>query len=197
MTDSLTKSIRANPNGDIPAIDDSAYIDPTAQIIGNVRIGAKVYIGPYAVIRADECDETGKVHAIEIGDECNIQDGVIIHALSGTKVTIGKRNALAHGCIVHGPCEIGDDCFIGFRAVVYKSLLGDMSFINAGAIVQDTELESKTLVGAGQTILCNEDAMKKAGIAGNAEKEFTTKVVKANLTLTKGYNELLNSDRDI
>jgi carbonic anhydrase/acetyltransferase-like protein (isoleucine patch superfamily) len=189
MTKKSNKSIRSNPNGDIPVIDDTAYVDPTAQVIGNVKIGSNVYVGPYAVIRADECDDQGQVHAIEIDDECNVQDGVIIHALGGTKVTIGKRSALAHGCIVHGPCAIGSGCFIGFRAVVYKAALGNGSFIGASAVIQGIDLADNTLVTPGDAILSETDVGQKTGTAGDAEKEFTTKVLNANITLTKGYKK--------
>jgi carbonic anhydrase/acetyltransferase-like protein (isoleucine patch superfamily) len=190
MKEKLTKSIRPNPNGDMPVVDPTAYIDPTAQIIGNVKIGANVYVGPYAVIRSDESDENGKVHAIEIADECNVQDGVIIHALGGTPVTVGKRTALAHGCIVHGPCTIGEGCFVGFRAVVFKSVIGNGSFVGANATVQGVEMADNSLAQPAETILSNEDAAKLAGKAGDAEHAFVEKVVNENLKLTKGYLKL-------
>ena len=107
MTKKPAISFRSNPNGNRPQVDSTAYIDPTAQIIGNVHIGTRVYIGPNAVVRADETDDKGQVQSIEIGDECNIQDGVIVHALGGTHVTIGRQTSLAHGCIIHGPCTLG------------------------------------------------------------------------------------------
>ena len=174
----------------MPVVDPTSYIDPTAQVIGNVKIGANVYVGPFAVIRADESDENGKVHAIEIADECNVQDGVIIHALGGTPVTIGKRTVLGHGCIIHGPCEIGEKCFVGFRAVVFKSVVGKGSFIGANATVQGVELKANSLVGPAEAVLSNEDAAKLAGKAGQAEHAFVENVVNENLKLTKGYNSL-------
>jgi len=60
-------SLRPNPNGDWPKVDSTAYIDPTAQIIGKVHIGTKVFVGPNAVIRADEADSSLEVAPIEIG----------------------------------------------------------------------------------------------------------------------------------
>jgi carbonic anhydrase/acetyltransferase-like protein (isoleucine patch superfamily) len=187
MTDNSSKSVRPNPNGDMPVVDPTAYIDPTAQVIGNVKIGANVYVGPFAVIRSDETDENDKVHAIEIADECNVQDGVIIHALSGTPVTVGKRTVLGHGCIVHGPCQIGDGCFVGFRAVVFKSVLGNDSFVGAGAVVQGVDMEANSLTQPAEAVLSNEDAAKLAGKAGDAEHAFVEKIINANLKLTKGY----------
>ncbi len=187
MKDKLIESIRKNPNGDLPVIDPTAYIDPTAQIIGRVSIGAKVYVGPNAVIRADETDADGQVHSIEIGAESNVQDGVIIHALGGTQVTVGQRTSLAHGCVIHGPCKLGNDCFVGFRAVVYKSQLGDGGFVHAGAIIQGVDLDGNAIVSAGTTVLSQEDVKNLVTKAGETEREFNNKVVAANLTLAKGY----------
>ena len=153
-------SLRPNPDGDWPQVAPTAYIDLTAQIIGNVRIDAQVFIGPNAVIRADEADDNGKILPIEIGAECNVQDGVIIHALGGTQVTVGQRTSLAHGCIVHGPCTIGQGCFIGFRAVIYKAALGDGAFISAGAVVQGVDLVANAFVPAAAAVLAGEDVVR-------------------------------------
>ena len=119
-----------------------------------------------------------------------IEDGVIIHALGGTPVTIGKRTALAHGCIIHGPCTIGEGCFIGFRAVVFKSVLGNGSFIGANATVQGVDLAANSLAGPAEAVLSDKHAAKLAGKAGNTEHAFVEKVINENLKLTKGYNSL-------
>ena len=149
----VNNSLRANPNGDMPEVDSTAYVEPSAQIIGKVRIGAEVYVGPNAVIRADESDGGGEVEPIEIGAQCNIQDGVIIHALVGTKVTIGRRTSLAHGCIVHGPCTLGNGCFVGFGAVVYNAALADGVFLGAGCVVQGVDLGLNSCVRPRDAIL--------------------------------------------
>ncbi len=187
MTKKSAISFRSNPNGDWPRVDPTAYIDPAAQIIGNVHIGPQVYIGPNAVIRADESDDKGQVHSIEIGPQCNIQDGVIIHALGGTRVTIGQRTSLAHGCIIHGPCTLGRECFVGFRAVVYKASLEDGVFINAGAVVQGVDLVANALVPLAVTVLSREDVVKIVSTTSPTDCEFMKKVVNANLALAKGY----------
>lgn len=189
MTENAKQSIRPNPNGDLPKVDTTAYIDPTAQIIGNVHVGPNVFIGPNAIVRADETDDKGQVHSIEIGPECNIQDGVIIHALGGTQVTVGQRTSLAHGCIIHGPCTIGQNCFIGFRAVVYKASLGNGVFVNAGAVVQ-RDLVDNVFVPAAVAVLSNEDRVQSVSKTQPADREFMEKIINANLALTKGYTRL-------
>ena len=110
--------IERNPSGQYPQIHSSAFIHPTAVVIGNVKIAKKVFVGPGAVIRADEHKSS-----IFIGDNCNVQDRVIIHALGNSSVFIDKSSSLSHGCIVHGPCVIGKKCFIGFGAVVFGARL--------------------------------------------------------------------------
>lgn len=187
MRRNLDISLRPNPNGDQPQVDSTAYIDPTAQVIGNVHIGPDVFIGPNAVVRADETDDKGQVQPIEIGAECNIQDGVIVHALGGTQVTVGQRTSLAHGCIIHGPCTIGQGCFVGFRAVVYKASLGDGAFISTGAVVQGVDLVANALVPVAVAVLSREDVVRLVSTTSSADREFMEKVVAANLALTKGY----------
>lgn len=62
--------IRKNPSGDLPVIAESAYVDKTAIICGKVVIGENVFVGPYAVIRADEVDDSGEMEPITIGANC-------------------------------------------------------------------------------------------------------------------------------
>ena len=195
MRKKLDISLRSNPNGDWPQVDSTAYIDPTAQIIGKVDIGAKVFVGPKAVIRADEADDEGEVKPIEIGPECNVQDGVIIHALGGTMVTVGRRSSLGHGCIIHGPCALGAGCFVGFRAVIYDSILGDGAFVGAGAVVQGFDLGPKALVPPTVSVLCQEHVIKFVSTTSPTECKFMEKVVTANMALTEGYNPLDMSDQ--
>src|SRR5690606_6364259 len=93
--------IRKNPSGDLPVIAVTAFVDPTAILCGKVIVEDFVFIGPYAVIRADETDEAGNMEPIVIGERSNIQDGVVIHSKDGAAVIVGKRVSIAHRAIVH------------------------------------------------------------------------------------------------
>jgi carbonic anhydrase/acetyltransferase-like protein (isoleucine patch superfamily) len=190
MEKSSNASLRCNPNGDLPDVDPTAYVDPSAQVIGNVHIGPKVYIGPNAVIRADESDGNGDVQPVVIESGCNVQDGVIVHALAGTQVRIGARTSLAHGCIIHGPCIFGEWCFVGFRAVVFDATLGDGVFIDTSAVVQGVDLPANALVGPGVVVSSKEDAAKQVGTTSQANVRFREDVVAANQTLADGYGRL-------
>jgi len=187
-------SMRPNPVGDMPRIDETAYIDPTAQAIGHVQIGANVFVGPNVVLREDELTEPGTEASIVIRDECNVQDAVIMHSLAGEMVSIGARVSLAHGCVVHGPCSIGEDSFIGFRATIFKASLGKGTFVGAGAIIQGVELPAGALVPPG-TVVTSQEAVSQLSKTGEADREFMAEVVATNIRLTAGYLALGNEGR--
>ena len=129
--------IRKNPSGHLPVIAESAYVDKTAIICGKVIIHDNVFVGPYAVIRADEVDASGDMQPIVIGANSNIQDGVVIHSKSGAAVTIGEHTSIAHRSIIHGPCSVGNRVFIGFNSVVFNSTIGDGSVIRHNSVVEN------------------------------------------------------------
>ncbi len=186
-------SLRPDPFGNRPTVHPTAYIDPAAQIVGAVHIGPRVYVGPGAVVRADEADVQGKVAPVQVGAECNIQDGVIIHALGGTRVTIGYRTSLAHGCIVHGPCKLGEGCFIGFGARVFDAVLGDGVYVGTAALIQGVELAEESLVPPAVAILCQDHVIRFVSTTRPTERMFMEKVIASNLALAEGYNRLNGS----
>ena len=175
--------LRWNPQGDYPRIDNSAYIDTTAVIIGNVTIGQNVFIGPLSVIRGDEPDSS-----IIIKDNSNIQDRVIIHALGNDSVIIEENVSLAHGCIIHGPCKIGKDSFVGFGSVVFNAELGNGVFVKHLATVENISISANKLIKSGQSI--NGEAKEKALKKKDDDfKIFARNVVKTNLDLVSAYSK--------
>lgn len=183
--------IRKNPSGHSPQISPKAFVDPTAIICGRVIIEDNVFVGPYAVIRADEVDDSGDMEAVVIKKETNIQDGVVIHSKSGAAVVIGERTSIAHRSIVHGPCEIGDDVFIGFNSVVFRSHVGDGSVIRHNSVIDGIDIPERinvppmTNVGPGfqfETL----DAVTAI------YSTFSESVVGANKALVTGYKNLAN-----
>ncbi|MBI4337539.1 MAG: gamma carbonic anhydrase family protein [Chloroflexi bacterium] len=111
-------------DGKSPVVHETAYVAPTASVIGEVVLEANVSVWFGAVLRGD-------AGAIRIGEGTNIQDGAILHE----ETTLGKNCVVAHltlvhrcvvgervlignGALVFGPCEIGDGCIIGAGAVV-------------------------------------------------------------------------------
>ena len=112
-----------------PSISDSAYIDPTAVIIGDVDIGEAVSVWPGVVLRGDQ-------GAITIGAQSNIQDGTIAHATRGiSKVYVGERVTVGHPALLHG-CRVDSDCLIGMGAILLDNChIHSGSIIGAGALV--------------------------------------------------------------
>lgn len=177
--------IRQNPDGDNPNINNTSYVDPTAIIIGKVIIGKNVYVGPGAIIiRADE-----NMSSITINDNCNIQDRVTIHALANSSVLVKKNTSLAHCCIIHGPCEIGYGCFIGFGSVIFNAKIDKEAAVKNLCCVEDVAIPANRVVESSM-VINNENDVKKLGPVNEELKIFVKNVVKKNLELVKGYRNV-------
>lgn len=118
-----------------------------------------------------------------------MQEGVVIHALSGTAVKIGPRCSLTHSAVVHGPCEIGADSFVGFGATVFKANIGPGTFIAAHALVQGVDIPAGSSIPPAATILTpnNISQLEKAI---DSDKSFMKKIVETNVKLVEGYKRL-------
>ena len=180
-----------NPAGGMPRVCDTAYISESAVIIGNVEIKGDVYIAPNTTIRADEPGS-----AIKIESGCNIQDNVVIHALGGSAVVAGKNTSLAHGCIVHGPCTLGENCFIGFGSVVFNCMLGDHCVILHRTLVKNVKISTRRLIEDGAVVnkQCIADCL---GEVTADISDFVGRVVRTNLVLTRSYYKLGRDSRSI
>ena len=178
--------IGPNANGDTPQIASSSYIHPTAVIIGNVLIKRNCFVGPLAVIRADEQGEDGLVQPITIEENCNIQDGVIIHSAKGKSVQIGPDVSITHGAVVHGPCTIESGCLVGFNAVVYNAFLEKDVVVLHNAVVEMATIPSKKVVPANATIVYQDDFSKLQDYTPAVE-QFCRKVINTYQGLTYGY----------
>ena len=117
--------------GVVPKIAASAYIDQSAQVIGDVVVGERSSIWPNVTARGD-------VNSIRIGDETNIQDNCVLHCDAGLyPLNIGNRVTVGHLAMLHG-CTIEDDCLIGIGAVVLNGAkIGSGTVIAAGAVVPE------------------------------------------------------------
>lgn len=183
--------IRKNPSGDLPVIHESAYVDNTAIICGKVIIHENVFIGPYAVIRADEVNEDGGMEPIIIGANSNIQDGVVIHSVSGALVKIGEHTSIAHRSIVHGPCVVGDHVFIGFNSVLFNCVVGNRSVVRHNCVIDGCELPEGFYVPSTHKVNYNTDLGTIPKVTA-AASDFSENVVRANIELVQGYKKLQN-----
>ena len=112
-----------------PNIHPTAWVHPSAVIIGDVTLGPRVSVWPNVVLRGDQ-------GAIVIGEETNLQDGTIAHAPGGlSTVRVGARCTVGHRVLLHG-CQVGDDCLVGMGSIVLDNAqVGDWSIVGAGALV--------------------------------------------------------------
>jgi carbonic anhydrase/acetyltransferase-like protein (isoleucine patch superfamily) len=117
--------------GVVPQIAASAYIDSSAQVIGDVVIGEESSVWPNVTIRGD-------VNSIRIGRQSNIQDNTVIHVEHDAWPTIvGDRVTVGHSATLHG-CVIEDDCLIGIGAIILNGAkIGRGAVIAAGALVPE------------------------------------------------------------
>jgi carbonic anhydrase/acetyltransferase-like protein (isoleucine patch superfamily) len=183
-----TIGIRPNLAGDYPQVHPTALIDPSAQIIGNVHIGKNVFVAPLAVIRSDERGPDGNVAPITLGEEVNIQDGVIIHSHGGSEVQIGARTSVAHGVAIHGPCSIGEDCFLAMRSALYSATLAASVWVGMGALIMRAVLDPYTYVPAGSVIRSRPDTWGMR-LLTNKEKQYMRDVREATDRLREDYRK--------
>ncbi|MFA9596502.1 carnitine operon protein CaiE [Citrobacter telavivensis] len=117
--------------GLIPVVHPEAYVHPSAVLIGDVIVGAGVYVGPLASLRGDY----GRL-ILEAGS--NLQDGCIMHGYCDTDTVVRENGHIGHGAILHG-CVIGRDALVGMNSVIMdgatigdESIVAAMSFVKAG-----------------------------------------------------------------
>lgn len=124
--------------GKSPRIDPTAFVSESAEIIGDVTIGPRCYIGPFAVIRGDAAQ-------IVLEEEVAVEDGVIIHA--GCECRICRRVTIGHGAIVHSR-YLGPEVSIGMGAVLsLNCTVGEGSVIGESALVpQGKEIPGGMLI---------------------------------------------------
>lgn len=183
--------IRRNPRGDLPQVAESAFVDPTAILCGKVVVGENVFIGPYAVIRADEVNDAGDLEPIFIGDDSNIQDGVVIHCKAGGGVIIGRGTSIAHRSIVHGPCRVGDNVFIGFNSVLFNCTVGDGSVVRHNSVVENCTVPPGFYIPSTLNIHSDADLVGIERVTPDVAS-FSESVAEANRALVRGYNRIRN-----
>lgn len=183
--------IRRNPNGDIPIVHATAFVDPTAILCGKVIVEENVFIGPYAVIRADEVNDDGDMEPIVIGANSNIQDGVVIHCKAGGGVVIGRGTSIAHRSIVHGPCEVGDNCFIGFNSVLFNCVVGEGSVVRHNSVVEGCHVPPGFYIPSTSNIHSDAELATITPVTPD-QAGFSESVTQANLELVRGYKRIRN-----
>jgi len=130
-------------DGIVPVVDPTAYVHPTAVLIGDVIVGPGCYIGPAACLRGD----FGRL-IIERG--ANVQDTCVMHGFPGTDTVVEEDGHIGHGAVLHG-CRIGRNALIGMNAVIMDNavvgesdIVAACAFVKAGAEIPPRSLAAGT-----------------------------------------------------
>jgi carbonic anhydrase/acetyltransferase-like protein (isoleucine patch superfamily) len=127
--------------GVLPRVHPTAFVDGSAQVIGDVEIGEESSVWMAVVIRGD-------VHRIRIGRRSNIQDGTVVHVMNRTHpTTVGDNVTVGHAALLHG-CTIEDRCLIGMGAILLNGAhIGTGSIVAAGTlVVEEMKVPPRSLV---------------------------------------------------
>ena len=161
-------------HGTSPSIHETAWLAPTAAVIGNATIEAAASLFYGAVVRAD-MDE------IWLGPGSNLQDNVVVHTDFGFPTRIGAGVSVGHAAVVHG-CSVEDDCLIGMNATVLNgAVIGAGSLVAAGSVVlEGTQIPPRSLV---------------AGVPGKVRRELTEEELARVRRNAEHYRELATQHR--
>jgi len=151
-------------DGLIPSIDESAYIHPTAVIIGDVIIGPNCYIGPNSTLRGD-------FGRLVLEEGTNFQDNCVMHGFPNTITMIERNGHIGHGAVIHG-CHIGENCLVGMNAVVMdgakigkNSIIAACSFVKTGFECEANSMVMGIPAIATRTLSAEELEWKSQGTA--------------------------------
>ena len=184
-----------------PSVPATAYVDPFAVLLGDVRLGDDVFVAPFVSIRADEGEP------IAIGAESNLQDGAVIHGLptaaSGEPVAanrylvngapysvyIAERVSIEHQAQIHGPVWIEPDVWVGMQALVAGSRIGAGSVIEPRAAVLGVSIEPGRFVPAGVIVSTQDIADRLPEITPSyALRRRNASAVHASRALARAYS---------
>jgi phenylacetic acid degradation protein len=156
-------------NGVIPVVDRTAYVHPTAVLIGDVIVGAGCYVGPCASLRGD-------FGRIEIRAGANVQDGCIAHGFPGTDTIVHEEGHIGHGAILHG-CIVERNALVGMNAVI-----NDNAVIGESAIVAAMAFVKAKMIVPPRTLV--------AGMPARVVRELSETELAWKIEGTRSYQEL-------
>ena len=156
-------------NGVTPVVDPSAYVHPSAVLIGDVIVGAGCYIGPCASLRGD-------FGRIEVRAGANLQDACVAHGFPGTDTIVAEYGHIGHGAILHG-CVVERNALVGMNAVI-----NDNAVIGESAIVAAMAFVKAKMVVPPRTLV--------AGMPARLVRELTETELAWKIEGTRSYQEL-------
>lgn len=156
-------------DGIVPVIDPSAYVHPSAVLIGDVIVGPDCYVGPCASLRGD----FGQI-VLEAG--ANVQDNCVLHSFPGAQTVVETDGHIGHGSVLHG-CVVRRDAMVGMNAVVMDGAeIGEQAVVAACAFVPGgTKVPARALV---------------AGMPASLKRQLTAEEILRKHQGTLTYQEL-------
>ncbi len=156
-------------DGITPVVDPTAYVHPSAVLIGDVIIGPGVYIGPCASLRGD-------FGRLEVRAGANVQDSCVMHGFPGTDTIVEEDGHIGHGAVLHG-CIVQRNALVGMNAVVNdNAVIGESAMVAAMAFVK-----------AGFVV---PPRMLLAGVPGRLIRELTDQELAWKVEGTQSYKDL-------
>lgn len=153
-------------DGVTPVVHPSAYVHPTAVLIGDVHVGANCYVGPGASLRGD----FGRI-VMEAGS--NLQDSCVVHAFPGRDAIVRRNGHVGHGAILHGG-TIEEDAMVGMNSVIMdeaviaaRSIVGACAFVKAGF-----ECEPASLIVGSPAKVLRQLSDKEVGWKQSGTREY-------------------------
>ena len=140
----------------VPVCDPTAFVHPTASVVGDVLIGPECYIGPGASLRGD-------FGRIVVGAGSNVQDCCVVHAFPGADAVLEPESHIGHGAVLHG-CRIGSNVLVGMNAVVMDGAdVGEHSLVGAASLVRaGSQVPPRSLVVGNPAVIRELDELTMA-----------------------------------
>jgi len=166
-------------DGITPVIDPSAYVHPTAVLIGDVIVGPRVYVGPNAVLRGD----FGRL-ILETG--ANLQDTCVMHGFPGTDTVVEENGHIGHGAVLHG-CRIGQNALVGMNAVIMDgAVIGAESIVAACAFVKAKfECEPRSMLVGSPAKILRQVSDKEIAWKSKGTAEYQQLAVRSQQTMQR------------
>lgn len=151
-------------DGIVPVIHPTAFVHPTAVLIGDVIVGPRCYVGPVASLRGD-------FGRLVLSEGANLQDTCVMHGFPDTDTVVEEDGHVGHGAVLHG-CRIGRNALIGMNAVVMdgaeigeSSIVAAMAFVRAGSKIPPRSLVAGVPARVMRELSADEIAWKSEGTA--------------------------------
>ncbi len=165
-------------DGVTPVIDPSAYVHPTAVLIGDAIVGPNCYVGPNAVMRGD----FGRL-ILEAGS--NLQDTCVMHGFPGSDTVLAENAHIGHGAVLHG-CIIGRNALVGMNTVIMDgAIIGEESIIGACAFVKAKfECPARSMVVGSPAKIIRQVSDQELAWKSQGTREYQQLAQRSHKTMT-------------